>query len=182
MNDSSLQTIHIFLPETQLETTSAGPRVECETERLAAGQRDREPRASSIGKRKKERWSLASGGESSHHRKYPTGKKSKQTENNGVHPHLHPLQDYLHPGLDGTPFFQWFLWSQIKLERKWCSVESSECKSTTIRVWQACAEKLYACITAQDACLQRLVTILRIRRTTFGAVYTAQVVPIDTTF
>lgn len=47
---------------------------------------------------------------------------------------------------------------------------------------QACADRLYALITVQDVCLQRLVIILRIRQTIFGAAYTAQVILIDVTF
>ena len=38
------------------------------------------------------------------------------------------------------------------------------------------AERLYALVIAQDACLQRPGTILRTRRTTFGVAYIAQVI------
>ena len=181
MNDSYLQTIQIFLPETQLEPTAAGSRAECETGELVGSKADRErPQASSMRKKRRERQSLESRGESSHLRQH-SAKKSKQKNKNDVCAHLHPLQDYLHPGLDGAPFFQPCLRSQVELGRKWCSVESSEHIPIAI-LSQACAERVYALITVQDACLQRLGTILRIRRTIFGAAYTVQVVLIDVTF
>jgi hypothetical protein len=181
MNNSFLQTIQVFLPGTQLESTTAGSRVEYETGELVTCKTDRgRPQASSTRKKRRERQSLESRGEGSHHRQY-SAKKPKQNKNNDVYAHLHPLQDYLHPGLDGTPFFLPYLRFQIELGRKWYSVESSEYITLAI-LSQACAERVYALITVQDACLQRLGTILRIRRTIFGAAYTAQVVLIDVNF
>lgn len=90
---SSLQKIQIFLPGTQLES---GYRIKCETGESVTSKTDHEhAQSSSAGKRKR-------GGESSHRRQY-SAKKSKQ--NDDVCTHLHPLQDYLHPGLSGMPFF-----------------------------------------------------------------------------
>ncbi|KAF8552141.1 hypothetical protein OG21DRAFT_170778 [Imleria badia] len=128
MNDPFLHKIQIFLPETQLQTIAAGSRDECETEKLVP----------SKGKRKvqRERQSLESGSGSSHHRQYPT-KKSKQKENNDVYTHLHPLQDYLHPGLDGTPFSQWCLCSQSSLDESgvlWNQVSTKPRDSSMVGV------------------------------------------------
>ena len=98
---SSLQRIQIFSPGTQLETSGAGFQAECET---AESKTDHD-RASSAGKRKRARQSLKSGGESSesyYHRQYPA-KKAKQNDDD-VYMRLHPLQDYLQHGLDGTSF------------------------------------------------------------------------------
>lgn len=116
---ASLQTIHISLPGTQLENTATGSRVS------VTSKTDRKEAQSSSADKRKESGGL--GGESSHHRQY-SAKKSRQDDND-IYTRLHPLQDYLHPGLDGTSFFLPYLYSQIEFDTsctwKWCSVESS---------------------------------------------------------
>ena len=111
MNDP-VQKIQIFLPGTRLEITPTGSQAK-ETRELITSKSDREqpPR-----KRRRDRQSLENGGESSH-RLY-SAKKSKQNDDNDVCQHLHPLQDYLCPGLDGTPFCQSCLGSHIELGSK----------------------------------------------------------------
>lgn len=111
MNRSFQQTIQIFLPGPQLETTPAVSRVESETGVLATSQSDQELPLHYMRKRRRERQVLEShpGGSSLHF-----SKKSKQNENDDVFTYLHPLQDYLHPGLDGMSFFQFGLRSQLK--------------------------------------------------------------------
>ena len=181
MNDSPPQTIRISLPETQLDITATGSRVECETGELVMNKTDRELQASSTRKRRREQQSLESRDGSSHHREHSTKKsKSKQNENDNPCAHLQPLQDYLSPGLDGMPFFQSCLRSQIELGWKWCSVESSE-YITPVTLSQACAEGLFVLVTVQGASLPRLATISRIRRIIFIVAYTTQVLPIDLT-
>ncbi|KAH0834689.1 hypothetical protein J3R83DRAFT_10216 [Lanmaoa asiatica] len=143
---SSLHTIRIFLPGTQLENAAAGSRVKCgKGEESVTSKTAREQVKSSLtGKRKRERQSLESGGDRSHHRQY-SAKKSKQNDNADVYTHLHLLQDYLQPGLDGTPFSQPCLRFQIELgpSLKWCSAESSG-YITPATSTQACAERYHS--------------------------------------
>ncbi|KAG6379513.1 hypothetical protein JVT61DRAFT_10004 [Boletus reticuloceps] len=87
-------------------TATVGSRVECEAGELVTRKTDQEQTQAKTAKKRtrRERHTSESAGENSHHRRY-SAKKSKQNNNNSVYAHLHPLQDYLHPGLDGTPCF-----------------------------------------------------------------------------
>lgn len=115
-NGSPRQTVQIFLPG-ELLGTAADSRIKCETGEPLTSKTDRKRRrrpTSSVGKGKRERQLLTESGFSSSHDRQRSPKKSKQNDDNVYT--LHPLQDYLHPGLDGTPSFELiFTHSQIEL-------------------------------------------------------------------
>ncbi|KAF8429464.1 uracil-DNA glycosylase-like protein [Boletus edulis BED1] len=83
-------------------TVARGSRVECEAGELVTRKTDQEQTQAKTAKKRtrRERHTSESAGENSHHRdRRYSAKKSKQN-NNSPYAHLHPLQDYLHPGLD----------------------------------------------------------------------------------
>lgn len=97
------QAIKILLPGTKLEIVPTGYLSGPETVNSITSRADRDrAQSGSVRKRKRERQSFKSDGETLHHHQHSV-KKVKQ--NDDAYTHFHPLQDYLQQGLDGTSFF-----------------------------------------------------------------------------